>query len=313
MEITPLLVFQVLVVAIGVAFLAIFVTDIIRYKGELKGKSGWVNLSIAGIVLFFFDTLGIGSYGPFTAWWKISKAMPDKLIPGTLNVASPVPTVFMTLAYTTAIEVEVVTLFTLVAASTLGAIIGAGIVSKLPQNVIRFGVGIALVIVVFVMLAGIFGLMPVGGTAIGLTIPQLIISGLICSVLGALMTIGVGCYAPIMALVFAMGMSPAVAFPIMMGSCAFLIPAAGIRFIRASKKEKRTYHLKASIITNLVGCIGVAVAVFLITSIPLTALKWLVCAVLIYTSIMLLRDGIKGRRAEAAAKQQAKQQAEQQA
>jgi hypothetical protein len=40
--------------------------------------------------------------------------------------------------------------------------------------------------------------------------------------LGAIMTAGVGLYAPCMALIFALGMSPKVAFPIMMGSCAFL-------------------------------------------------------------------------------------------
>ena len=304
MKITPLLVFQILVVAMGVVFLIILFIDLKKNKEELKGKGGWINLSIAGIITQFFDTLGIGSYGPLTAWFKISKAMPDKLIPGSLNTCTVITCLFMTLAYTTVIEVEVVTLFTLVAASTLGAVIGAGIVSKLPQTIIRFGMGIALIIVVFVMLAGIFGLMPIGGEAVGLTLPKLIISAIICFVLGALMTIGVGCYAPIMALVFAMGLSPAIAFPIMMGSCAFLIPAAGIRFIRANKKDNPTYHKKTSLCVNFVGLIGVAVAVFIITSIPLTALKWLVCGVLIYTSIMLIRDGVKGRKSDVGPKEQ---------
>ena len=302
MEITPLLVFQTLVVLVGVVFLFFLFNDLRKNRDELKGKDGWLNLSIAGVITQFFDTLGIGSYGPLTAWWKITKAMPDKLIPGSLNTTAIVTCVFMTLAYTTAIEVEVATLFTLVASATLGAVIGAGIVSKLNQTVIRIGMGVALIIVVFVMLAGIFGLMPVGGEAIGLALPQLIISGIICFALGALMTIGVGCYAPMMALVFAMGLSPAVAFPVMMGSCAFLMPAAGIRFIKANTKENPTYHKKASLCVNFVGCIGVAVAVFIVTSIPLTVLKWLVCAVLIYTSIILLRDGIKGRRGAAEVK-----------
>lgn len=290
-------VFQILVVVMGAVFLVILFVDLRKNRDELKGKKGWLNLSIAGVITQFFDTLGIGSYGPLTAWFKITKAMPDKLIPGTLNTCTVVTCLFMTLAYTTVIEVEVVTLFTLVAAATLGAVIGAGIVSKLNQTFIRIGMGVALIIVVCVMLAGIFGLMPVGGEAIGLALPQLIISAVICFALGALMTIGVGCYAPMMALVFAMGLSPAVAFPIMMGSCAFLIPAAGMRFIRENKKDNPTYNKKASLCVNFVGCIGVAVAVFIVVSIPLTALKWLVCAVLIYTSIMLLRDGFKGRKA----------------
>ncbi|MDR2035670.1 MAG: sulfite exporter TauE/SafE family protein [Coriobacteriales bacterium] len=305
MTITPLLVLQAAVVVITVVFTVVLVLNLIKTKEELKGRDKWVNLGICGVATQFIDALGIGSYGPMTAWWKITKAMPDKQIPGTLNICAVVACSFTTLAYTTVIEVEIVTLVTLIASATLGAVLGAGIVSKLNVTVIRYGMGIALIVVVLVMLAGIFKLMPVGGEAIGLSTGKLIISALICFALGSLMTIGVGCYAPMMALVFAMGLSPAVAFPVMMGSCAFLMPAAGMRFIKANTKEKPTYSKKASIMVNIGGCVGVAVAVLIVKSIPLTALKWLVCAVLIYTSIMLLRDAVKGKKTTLGSKAEA--------
>jgi len=47
----------------------------------------------------------------------------------------------------------------------------------------------------------------------------------------------IGLYAPCMILVSLLGMSPITAFPIMMGSCAFLMPVAGVQFIRKEGKE----------------------------------------------------------------------------
>ena len=53
-------------------------------------------------------------------------------------------------------------------------------------------------------------------------------------VLGALMTIGIGLYAPCMIMVSLLGMNPTAAFPIMMGSCAFL-DADGERAVRRER------------------------------------------------------------------------------
>lgn len=143
-----------------------------------------------------------------------------------------------------------------------------------------------------------FDIFPVGGEAIGLSAGKLVIVGIISLILGALMTIGVGIYAPMMALVFLMGLSPDVAYPIMMGSCAFLIPTAGIKFIMASRKTgEAKYDRKSAICVNYIGCIGVAIAVFIITSIPMDVLKWIIVAVLTYTSIALILDARKDSKA----------------
>ncbi len=287
---SAILVFQILVIVITLAFAAYLITDIVQNKETLKGKH-WVSLTFAGVITQFFDTLGIGSYGTLSAWFKIGKAVPDKLIPGTLNTCTVVTCAFMTLAYTTTIDVEIPTLIVPVVCSTIGAFLGAGLVSKLPVKQIRLGLGFALIIVAFVIMAGLVGWMPGGGAEIGLSAGKLVILGILAFILGALMTIGIGIYAPMMAIVYLMGLSPYVAFPLMMGSCAFLIPAAGIRFIRESRKQKHeTYDRKAAITVNFIGCIGVAVAVFIVKSIPLTALKWVVIGVLCYTAILLIRN-----------------------
>ena len=105
-------------------------------------------------------------------------------------------------------------------------------------------------------------------------------------ILGAVMTAGVGLYAPCMALVFALGMSPAVAFPIMMGSCAFLMPPASIRFIREG-----AYNRKAALAMAIPGVIAVLIAAFIVKSLPLDILRWIVIVVILYTSIVMLRAG----------------------
>ena len=96
------------------------------------------------------------------------------------------------------------------------------------EKKIRLVVGFALLITAFFMVATSLEWIQGGGEAIGLQGGKLAIAVIVNFGLGALMTAGIGLYAPCMALVFALGMSPQVAFPIMMGSCAFLMPPASV-------------------------------------------------------------------------------------
>lgn len=99
------------------------------------------------------------------------------------------------------------------------------------------------------------------------------------------MTAGIGLYAPCMAMVFALGLSPQVAFPIMMGSCAFLMPPASIQFIREG-----AYNRKAAVAMAIPGCIAVLIAALVVKSLPLDTLRWLVILVIVYTSVVMLRS-----------------------
>lgn len=281
---------KILLGALGLltlTFLGFFVKDYFENKNNLS-KTGWPGLLGVGFITNFFDTLGIGSFAPTTAMFKFFNMVPDKLIPGTLNVGDTVPVVFEAFLFIAAVTVEPITLITMLLASTIGAVVGAGFVSKLPEKKIQFGMGGALLIVAFSMLAGLMGWMPVGGDAIGLTGAKLIIGIVANFILGALMTIGVGLYAPCMALVYALGMSPRVAFPIMMGSCAFLMPAASIRFVKEGAHDR-----KASMGLTLGGAAGVFVAYYIVKSLPIKMLTWLITFVVIYAGIVMIRSGIK--------------------
>ncbi len=281
--------------ALTIYFAVVFFMDYMKAskEGRLE-KANFFALGAVGFATNFFDTLGIGSFAPTTALLKMFKLSADRTIPGTLNVACTIPVVVEALIFITVIKVEPVTLIALLAAATVGAFFGAGFVSKLDERKVELGMGVALIAVVITMLAGQLNLMPVGGTEIGLTGAKLIIGVVGNLILGALMTLGIGLYAPCMALVFALGMSPKVAFPIMMGSCAFLMPVASAKFVKEG-----AYDRKASMAITIFGVVGVLIAAYIVKELPLNILKWLVDVVIVYTAIMMFRSASKHKEATA--------------
>jgi len=279
--------------ALTAYFAVVFFMDYMKTSKEGKlEKSNFFALGAVGFVTNFFDTLGIGSFAPTTALLKMFKLSADRTIPGTLNVSCTIPVVVEALIFITVIKVEPVTLVAMLAAATVGAFFGAGFVAKLDERKIQVGMGVALLAVVLTMLAGQLNLMPVGGAAIGLTGGALIAGVIGNLILGALMTLGIGLYAPCMALVFALGLSPKVAFPIMMGSCAFLMPVAAAKFVKED-----AYDRKASMAITIFGVVGVLIAAYLVKSLPLDILRWLVDVVIVYTAIMMFKSAAKKKTA----------------
>jgi uncharacterized membrane protein YfcA len=271
--------------------LVLLIKDFISHRQDL-GTASWIKSGGIGFVTNFLDVLGIGSFAPTTAGLRLFKQMEDRIIPGTLNIGCCIPVIVEALLFINKVEVEPITLGGMLAASAVGAWVGAGIVSKLPVQPIRLIMGVALFLAAFLMLASKMGWMPSGGEATGLTGVLLVIAIGINFILGALMCFGIGLYAPCMALVYIMGMSPLVAFPIMMGSCAFLMPTATIRFIKDG-----AYSRRAAMAITIGGSAGVFIAYYIVKSMPLEVLRWLVMAVLTYTSITLLVSFFKTRKA----------------
>src|SRR2546421_3972672 len=235
----------------------------------------------------FFDTLGIGSYATTTTLFRFFKIVDDRVIPGTLNVGHALPTVVQTFIYTSIIPVDVPTLFSMIGASILGAWLGAGVVARWPKRTVQIGMGIALLVAAGLMLMTQLKLFPGGGDALGVSGAKLIIAVGVNFILGALMTLGIGLYAPCMILVSLLGMNPKAAFPIMMGSCAFLMPVGGLRFIR-----EQSYSLRAAFGLALGGIPGVLLAAYIVKELPLDAVRWLVIAVVIYTALSMLSNSL---------------------
>lgn len=237
-----------------------------------------------GFVTNFFDTLGIGNFAPTTAIFRFTKMVPDELIPGTMNVGHTLPVVLEALVFITIVEVQSLTLILMILAAVAGAWLGTGIVTALPRRGIQIGLGLALAAAAAFMAASQFKAFPPGGAALGLDGLALAVAVVAIGVLGALMTIGVGLYAPCMILISLLGMNPKAAFPIMMGACAFLMPVASARFV----KRKR-YAARPALGLALGGIPGVAIAAFIVKALPLSTMRWLVIVVVTYTAIVMLR------------------------
>lgn len=267
-----------------------YIIDVLKHKEDFKSVK-YIPAIIIGALANFFDTLGIGSFATSTTAFKFTKTCPDDLIPGTLNVAYAIPVVVEAVVFIQKVTVDPLTLVLMIGAAILGAVIGASVVSKWNLKKVRIALGAALIALAIVMICKLLRVGPFGivGTATGLTGVKLAIGVISNFVLGALMVVGLGLYAPCMALVLLLGMSADVAFPIMMGSCAFLMPSAGIKFVKEGK-----YNRATSLVLTISGIIGVLVACFIITSLPLTALTWIVTAVMFICAFIFFNDAKKG-------------------
>jgi uncharacterized membrane protein YfcA len=250
---------------------------------------------IVGFVTNFFDTLGIGCFAPTTAYYKLRSRMPDDEIPGTLNTGHALPAMTEALIFIAIVSVDMTTLVSMIAAAVLGAWLGVGIVSGLSRRAIQLGMGGALMCAALLFLIKNLDWVPGSGDALALHGPTLIFAVGVNFLLGALMMLGVGLFAPCLILVSLLGMSPLAAFPIMMGSCALLMPVGGARFVKSGR-----YNVSAAMGLAIGGIPGVLVAAFIVRSLPIAWLRWLVLIVVVYAAVQMLRSARSERAAQRA-------------
>jgi len=236
-----------------------------------------------GFVTNFFDTLGVGSYATTTSIYKLFRLVPDRRIPGTLLVGHMWPTVAQAVIYITIIQVEMPSLVALIAASILGSWLGAGVVSAWPKRKIQIGMGLALLGAAALMLAKAVHWLPSGGETLGLHGWRMA-AGLIGNfTFGALMNLGIGAYGPSLILFGFLGMDLKAIFPVMMGSCAFIMPTSGMRFI-----GRGSYASRAALGLALGGVPGVLLAAYVVRQLSVVYLLWLVIAVATYSALAML-------------------------
>ncbi len=259
-----------------------------------SARPGMPSLAQAGIGFLtnFLDALGIGSYATTTSIYKLLRLVPDRLIPGTLLVGHMWPTVAQAVIYTTIIEVEMGSLVLLIVASILGSWLGAGVVSAWPRRKIQVGMGLALLAAAALMVAKALHWLPAGGETLGLSGWRLAVGLAGNFVFGALMNLGIGAYAPSLILFGFLGMNLKAIFPIMMGSCAFIMPTSGIRFI-----GRGSYASRAALGLALGGVPGVLLAAYVVRELPVHYLLWLVIGVATYSALALLASARKERQA----------------
>jgi len=277
----------VLLSILGALAVAFIIGWALCVRGRNVPLPGGIEVAI-GFCTNFFDALGIGSFATTTSLLKLCRVVDDQDIPGTLNVGLTIPSFIEAFLFISIVRVDPATLIPLITAAVAGAWLGSGVVARWPRRNIQLGMGAALLIAGTLLVLSNLKLFPGGGSALALHDGKLWFAIGVNFCLGALMTLGIGLFAPCMILVSLLGMNPIAAFPIMMASCAFLMPVASVRFIQFGR-----YTLRAALGLTLGGIPAVLIAAFLVKALPLTTLRWLVIGVVTYTAASMLRSATR--------------------
>jgi len=246
-----------------------------------------------GAVVSFFDTLGIGSFAPSTAWIKFRRLVPDRLIPPTLVVGLGPPAMAESIIFLILLGVQVdpVLLFGSAIAVLLGGLVGAPLVTRARVWTVQLVVAIGLFLAAIAYTMTNLHMFPGGGTLAGLS-PALTVAAIVASFgFGILLNFGVGNYAPTLVILSLMGMDPRLCFPIMASGAALMSAGAGIRHIQIGQIDLRVVLGLA-----IGGIPAVLVAAFIVKSMPVETLRWLVIVVVLYAAAVMLRAALLGRR-----------------
>jgi len=246
-----------------------------------------------GLVVNFFDTLGIGSFAPTTAWFKFRKLVPDRLIPPTMLVGLTPPAMAQSIIFLVLLGVLVdpVLLFGGAIATLMGGLVGAPLVARARVWIVQMIVGIGLTLAAIAYAMTNLHLFPGGGTATGLAPGPTVIAIAASFGFGLLANFGVGNYAPTLVMLSLMGMDPRLCFPIMATGGSLMGAGASVRHIAIGEID-----LRIVLGLSIGGIPAVLVAAFIVKSMPLDILRWLVFAVVVYAAAVMFGAAIKGRR-----------------
>ena len=280
-----------LLVPLLLAILAFLV--ILARAAIAKGTVPSVEALGLGAIVSFFDTLGIGSFAPSTAWIKFRKLVPDRLIPPTLVVGLGPPAMAESIIFLIllGVKVDAVLLFGSAIAVLLGGLVGAPLVARARVWIVQLVVAIGLLLAATAYAMTNLHLMPGGGTAAGLS-PVLTVVAIVASFgFGILLNFGVGNYAPTLVMLSLMGMDPRLCFPVMASGAALRSAGAGIRHIQFGQMD-----LRIVIGLAIGGIPAVLVAAFIVKEMDVEVLRWLVLVVVLYAAVIMVRAAMLGRR-----------------
>lgn len=274
----------VLIALVNGLFALNFIRDLVKHKDSVMKEPGNpIAMMVSSFVIFLLSTFGISDFAISAALYPKFGWVSSKKLPGTLNTQCVIPVAAMALIYISSINVGLATLIVAIIAQVLGAYVSPRFVVKLPAQKIKLFIALGLFVAAGVILAGKFGIFPAGGDADKLVGFKLVLLGVLSFIYGALNNIGIGSYALTMATVYALGLNPGVAFPIMMGACTFSVPVGSMQFIKLD-----SYSRKITLFTSTLGILGVLVAVFIVKSLDVSMLQWVVTVVILYSAVSLL-------------------------
>lgn len=273
-----------LISIVNLYFIYVFVKDLKANTDKIKEeKNNPIIMSISQFFIYFLTTFGISDFAIGASLYPKMKWVEDRKLPGTFNTACVVPVFALAIIYITNVQVGWVTLAVPIICQVAGAYFSHGFIMKLSQEKIQRLVVIGLLIAGAIILLGKFNLMPVGGDKTSLEPFKLVILGVLSFVYGGFNNMGIGAYPLIMATVYALGLNPIVAFPIMMGSCAMSVPIGAVKFIKMESYSRRVTMFSATF-----GLIGVIFASLFVKSLDISMLQWLALIVIMYSAFTMI-------------------------
>jgi uncharacterized membrane protein YfcA len=231
-----------------------------------------------GAVVNFFDTLGIGSFAPTTAWLKFRRLVPDRLIPPTMVVGLTPPAMTESFIFMNfyAVIVDALLLVGCALAMFAGGVLGAPLVARARVWIVQIIVAIGLALAATAYAMSNLGWFPAGGTAAGLPLGLTLVAIAACFGFGILANFGVGNYAPTMAMLSLMGMDPHLAFPIMAAGACLMGAGASVRHLDFGQIDLRVVLGLA-----IGGIPAVFVAAKIVREMPIEILRLLVFVVVV--------------------------------
>jgi len=173
----------------------------------------------------------------------------------------------------------------------LGGVVGAPLVVKARVWIVQLTVTVGLTLAAIAYMMTNLHLFPGGGTASSLPILLTVLAIVANFVFGVLLNFGVGNYAPTLVMFSLMGMDPRLVFPIMATGAALTVAGAGARHIAVGQIDFRMVMGM-----TLGGIPAVFVAAFIVKSMSVEMLRWLVIVVVLYAALVMLRSALIGRK-----------------
>ena len=250
----------------------------------------YFKLIVSGIIAFVADTLGVGSFAVNVALAKLLGTFRDDELPAVNNGAQVIPGTIESLFFMQLVNVDLTTLLTLVFGTCLGGLVGGAIVSRLSKQAIRLAMMCCFLLIISLLLCHKFHLLPTDGDITEFRNWKLFLGFFAMIICGALTSVGIGLFAMVQGVLFLLGASPLIAFPIMTTAGAMQQPLTTLVFLQQNK-----IPLKKTLILSLAGCLGVFITLPLFTHLTISWLHSLLLVILIYNFIAIGRTYLRSR------------------
>ena len=285
-----------MIIIFGILFLTGSVSGYMIYQLRQQpsvsiSRKDKIRLLGSGVLAFISDTLGMGSFAVNIALAKILGTFSDEELPAMNNGAQLIPGAIESLFFMQFVTVDLTTLVVLVLGTCIGGLLGGGIVARMSKQTVRLAMIVCFAFIICLLLSNELKLLPVGGTAIALSSWKLVLGFFGVMICGALTSVGIGLFAMVQAVLFVLGVSPLVAFPIMMTAGAMQQPLTTFMFLRHATHMP----IKRILWVSLGGCLGVALILPVFQYLTITWLHGLLIVILCFNLIAISRTYMQTR------------------